>query len=336
MVKINYAAWHINPKDFSENFSDLRKLQFFARYAVLAPSGHNTQPWHFSSQGQTLLLKANTGRHLPHSGTAAAEPHISLGCCLETLCLAAEGFGYGLSVDYDVQEGVAAAITLDKRVTPDQSLLAAITKRTSNRNPYEPAPLANSVLAGLAHTSDLPKVSARPITDRDEIAFLADQTQHATHAIMTEQEFRTELSKWVRSNVSKQYDGMPGFAQGMPTPPSLIAKHIIKNVDISKSQAKKDAGRILQSPALLLITAEDPGTKEFLNAGRLYARICIRAQQAGLATSGVGAAAIDPSTRQAIQQHFKLTDRPIALIRLGVATKKARHTPRWPLQKVID
>ncbi|MGI9028273.1 MAG: Acg family FMN-binding oxidoreductase [Candidatus Saccharimonadales bacterium] len=335
MVKINYAAWQIDATDLSEDFSDLKKLQFFARYAVLAPSGHNTQPWHFGHRGQTLLLKANAGRHLPHSGTAAAEPHISLGCCLETLCLAAKGFGYELLVDYGFSKDVVAAINLGKKVVAEPSLLTAITSRTSNRNPYEPKPLASALLKAVT-AGDFTGVSALAITRKEDISFLADQTKHATHIIMTEQEFRSELSKWVRSNVSKQYDGMPGFAQGMPTPPSLIAKHIIKHVDISKSQAKKDADRIVNSPALILINAEKPGDAEFLNAGRLYARICVRAQQAGIATSGVGAAVIDPTTRQVVQAHFGLSSRPIAIIRLGLASKHARHTPRWPLHKVID
>lgn len=335
MVKKNYKAWHVSADDFSEDWPDIKKLQFFARYAVLAPSGHNTQPWHFSPHQQTLLLKPNPERHLSYSGTAAAEPHISLGCCLETLCLAARGFGYELIIKYHSQDDLVATVALGGKVSAERSLLEAIVTRTSNRNPYQSESLPAHLLRRFTE-SEFADVSAQPITSKKDIAFLADQTKQATHVIMSDQRFRAELSKWVRNNVSKQYDGMPGFAQGMPMPPSLIAKHIIKQVDISKSQARKDASRVLQSPALILIKVKRPGAEGFLNAGRLYARICVQAQQQGIATSGVGAAAIDPETKKTIRAYFELQDQPVAIIRLGRTDKRARHTPRWPLQKVMD
>lgn len=333
MAKTNYSAWKINPADFSEKWPPLKKLQFFARYAILAPSGHNTQPWHFLSSGDEILLKPNPSRHLPYSGTAAAEPHISLGCCLETLALAAKGFGYEIAVKSELD--TVTRIALGKKITPEPSLLEAIISRVSNRNVYAAKPLDVGLLKSLvAHSFN--NASLQAVTDKDEIDFIAQQTSLATVAIMSDAAFRLELSKWVRNNVTRQHDGMPGHVQGMPTPPSLIARHVIKNIDISKGQAKTDSKRVLNSPALLVVRVKDIGDEEFLNSGRLYARVCILAQQAGLNTSGVGAAVIDLDTRELIKQKLKLPDQPIAIIRLGKASKSARHTPRWPLEKVLD
>lgn len=335
MVKSNYTAWHISSDKFSDKLSDIKKLQFFAHYAVLAPSGHNTQPWHFSHDSTELFLELNQERNLPFSGALAAEPHISLGACLETLVLAAKGFGYQLNITYHFKNKLIASIKLASRTNPDSEIIGSIVQRVSNRNNYEMNTLKQGVLAQLTGEK-LEFVSAQLVSKKTEIAFLADQTKQATEHIMTEPKFREELSKWVRNNITRKHDGMPGFVQGMPTPPSLIAKHIIRNIDISKGQAKKDSERVVNSGGIVMLSITQNTNEAFFNAGRMYARICVFAQKQGLSSSGVGAAVIDPLTKKDIKSHFGLNHQPIALIRLGRSSKKARHSPRWPLSKVID
>ncbi len=335
MVKNNYQAWHIRASEFAEEWSDSKKLQFFAKYAILAPSGHNTQPWHFISDGQTLILKADPARHLPYSGTKAAEPFISLGCCLAAMDLAANGFGYRLQITYKNKGDSAATIKISDRTTPDSSLLKAIVHRTSNRNSYHTEGLPTEILQNIVKTN-LRDVDTHIISTKIDIDFVAQQTAAATIKIMSDPKFRLELSKWVRNNATRKYDGMPAFAQGMPMPPSLIAKHVVKNIDVSKVQAKKDAQRVTHSADLVILMIKNQNQAAFLDAGRLYAHICILAQQQGISTSGVGASVIDPEIRQTIKDHFKLPYQPVAIIRLGKSDKDARHTPRWPLSKVIN
>jgi len=192
------------------------------------------------------------------------------------------------------------------------------------------------------------------VTDPDTIEFLAEQTAAATLSIMKDAQFRLELSNWVRNNFTRRYDGMPAFVQGMPLPPSLLAKLIIRHTDISRGQAKKDAGRVRDSAAIGVIFATEPGEKALVQAGRLYARICVLAQVYGLASSGVGAAAIDPAARSAVGGRLQgaggvrgrasaagttlqgLTPlAPVApLVRVGRPLKAAKRSPRWPLSSV--
>lgn len=335
MAKKNYSAWHVKADDFPETGSDIDKLRFFARYAVLSPSGHNTQPWRFSNDKQTLLLGANRDRHLPYSGVQANEPYVSLGACLQTLELAARGFGYKIRIDYVPDEPLVARISLAGKTASDPSLLEAIVHRASNRHPYDTGKLQVDMLKGFADT-ELKHVSTRIISSRADIEYVAEKTGEATLRTFGDKEFRKELSKWVRNNVTKQHDGMPGFTQGIPTPPSLLAKHIIKRLNISKDQAKKDIKRVKQSPNLLILSVSEESSQALLNGGRLYAQICILAQREGIATAGIGAAVIDPVSREEIVKKYRLRGRPIAIIRLGKAKKPARHTPRWPLSQVLE
>ncbi len=43
----NYEAWDVQESDFPEKGTE-EQMEFLLRYAVLAPSGPNTQPWRFS------------------------------------------------------------------------------------------------------------------------------------------------------------------------------------------------------------------------------------------------------------------------------------------------
>lgn len=335
MAKINYAAWSVDSKQFSERWSDARKLQFFAQYAILAPSGHNTQPWRFSFDRDTLLLKADYNRRLPYSGVQANEPYVSLGACLSVLQLAARGFGYELSIDYVLRDDVIASVKITSKTAADPGLLEAITQRVSNRNNYETKNLPEALLKKITK-SQFKGVSAQIISSASDIKYIADLTTQATLTTFSDKEFRSELSKWVRNNVTRQHDGMPGFVQGIPTPPSLLARHIVKRLDVSKDQAKKDSSRVLNSGNLIIVTIQNPNEAGLMDGGRVYAQICVLAQQQNIATTGIGAAIIDPKTTTAMIKRFSLPGKPIAIIRLGRTSKKAKHTPRWPVAKLTD
>jgi hypothetical protein len=335
MPKHNYQAWEIKAKDFSDEWSDIHKLKFFAEYAILAPSGHNTQPWHFKKNRDNLLLQADTSRSLPYSGLQANEPLVSLGSCLGILGLAAKGFGYNLSIKYTSEEGSVARITIKEKTSPDPSLLNAITSRVSNRSLYKEEKISKKDLEIISQNG-YKNVSIHIISNKKDINYLAEKTAESTIKIMGDKTFRAELSKWVRNNVTRQHDGMPGFVQEIPTPPSMLAKHIIKNLNISKDQAKKDSNRMLATPCAILITVTNASSEALLNAGSLYARVCVLAAQHNIDTSGLGSAVVDPETKEAIVKTFKLPGQPMAIIRVGKATKAARHTPRWPLSSVIS
>lgn len=331
----NYSAWKIDFNNFSDKWSDAEKLKYFARYAILAPSGHNTQPWHFSTAEDSLLLHANPERILPYSGIKANEPYVSLGACLETFNLAALGFGYKLKIENVDKEKVVARISIIEKTKPDHNLLEAIVNRVSNRQPYDISKKIPEKIIDTVSNVHLSNVKVQSISSNEDIEYIAEQTTLATHTIMSDKQFRSELSKWVRNNRTKKHDGMPAFVQGIPTPPSMLAKHIIKRFNISKSQAKKDATRVRKSPNLLMVTITKNDSESLINGGRLYAQICVLAQKEGIATTGVGASIIDGATLKNVVKHFDLEGKPIAIIRLGRAIKSAKHTPRWPLDSLI-
>lgn len=70
------------------------EIREMVRYATLAPSGHNAQPWKFAVQEDTIHILPDYARCLPAVDPQNRELWISLGCALENLVLAAQAAGY--------------------------------------------------------------------------------------------------------------------------------------------------------------------------------------------------------------------------------------------------
>ena len=64
------------------------------RCAVRAPSGHNTQPWRFKIDGDTINVTPDFGCALPVVDPDNREMYISLGCAMENMMVVAHHFGY--------------------------------------------------------------------------------------------------------------------------------------------------------------------------------------------------------------------------------------------------
>lgn len=336
MVKKNYTAWEIDNKGFSPNLSDDEKLRFFARYAILAPSGHNTQPWKLKIDGGLLEVSVNRDHFLSidGSGLLSSEPLVSIGAFLETLALAARGFGYSLDVKFVNKGDLVAKVTLAEKTKAEPELLEAISARVSNRYAFVPVSVKPAELKKII-SQDYNGVSICAVASDLDIEFVASQTETAMAAIMSNPEYRLELSHWVRNNQTKRFDGMPGFTHGFGNIQSLVSKAAIKHAPSQGPGPRKSAELIRHSGALVIVCCKQDSNEAFLNAGRQYASICVEAEKIGLASSALGAAALDPVTREALKKHFKFSERPVFILRLGKATRPAGHAPRWPLEKVL-
>src|SRR5258708_36689401 len=102
MIKYDYkvSAWRVVERNFPTGRDAAQKLAFLLRYAILAPSVHNTQPWQFSVGVDEIGVCVNTDRWLKVADADQRELHISVGCALENLLIAAEHFGYRCELDY--------------------------------------------------------------------------------------------------------------------------------------------------------------------------------------------------------------------------------------------
>lgn len=301
-------------------------------YAVLSASGHNTQPWRVRILDDSIRVEPEQSRVLRFGGVDGAEPHVSLGAFAETFLLAGRGFGIAAKCDYG---GSDATIRLKNEIgEAEPQLLDAICHRHSNRRPFDVAPLAPEVVAQL-EDAEIDGASVTFVSDRDGIEFIADQTEIATREIMALPEFRRELAEWIRNNLTRQPDGMPGFTQGMPTPLSLVAPLVIRSLNIGKYQAKTDAYRARQSSVLAILRAGSAVPDAMFAVGRLFSRLAVQAGVLGLSTSAIASPVVAGQTSASVCERFSLQDVPVVVMRIGRSDVQARPTPRRMAVDVI-
>jgi hypothetical protein len=85
---------------FPEGAAIETQLRFLLRFAILAPSAKNSQPWAFSVRDNKVFVVADLGRSHPISDPDRRELYIGVGCALENLVVAAEHFGFQHCVSY--------------------------------------------------------------------------------------------------------------------------------------------------------------------------------------------------------------------------------------------
>jgi hypothetical protein len=117
------------------------------RAGILAASAHNTQPWLFAIDADRVTIYADTSRHLGSFDPYLREMHISLGCAVENMVLAARAAGIAADVTmsgghlidgFDGARPVAVLRLTDAEAEPSP-LYDVIPDRHTNRGPYDRA-----------------------------------------------------------------------------------------------------------------------------------------------------------------------------------------------------
>ena len=141
-------AWAVSEDDFPRGSPIEAQLGFLLRYAILAPSVRNTQPWAFSVQENRVHLIADFRKTQPVADPDRRELYISIGCALENLLVAAEHFGFGHGIAYFPERGapdLVATVTFEPGGTLSEcragATLASILTRHNDDGVFRPAPV---------------------------------------------------------------------------------------------------------------------------------------------------------------------------------------------------
>jgi len=159
MKTVTADPWSISAEDFPANGTTAEKWKFFLRYAVLAPSSHNSQPWLFHLRHNTLELYADRRRACPIVDPNDRELIMSCACALFHLRCAMRHFGYLGTVeifpDRDPDFVARVGLGTQKDSCVEESILFyAIPKRRTNRQPFTGDPVPDSLLVALQEAAE--------------------------------------------------------------------------------------------------------------------------------------------------------------------------------------
>lgn len=317
------------------------KLRAAVRYAVHAPSSHNSQPWQFRIRDSSLELRADRTRGLAVVDPDDRELVISCGAALFFLRLALRHFGCAPQVerlpdatDPDLLARVHIAGVWE-RTAVDKALFHAIPARHTNRLPCLdralPEQLPDTLEAAAreegAWLHVLRTAAARTATA--ELIAEGDRWQ------MADKRFRRELAAWLRPNRSARLDGMPGYAMGLGDVMSAAGPLVVRTFDIGRGIAARDRGLADGSPMLAVVGTRRDTPGDWLAAGEAVAHVLLRAQVDGVSGSFLNQPIEVPELRPRLQCVAGLDGFPQLLLRLGFAPLAAA-TPRRPVSDVLS
>ncbi len=341
------STWNVTEDEFPKKGASPEKISFILKYAILAPSGHNTQPWLFRIVGDsTIELYADRTRALPVVDPDDREMIISCGAALGHLRLAANHFGLAditdllpdknnnpdLLAKVEFKEGDKITRNLAQQ---DALLFEAITKRRSNRSPFESRKLPDDLLVSL---KDIARVHGAwlDIVEEDmKKKSIADLISQGDKIQLSDKKFRRELAAWIHPNRSNSRDGMPGYAHGISDVASYVGPFLIRTFDMGKGQAAKDMQLATGSPVLAVLGTDADEPLNWIQTGQVLARILLRARAENVWTSFMDQPIEVPELRLRLREVLGRTAGfPQLLMRLGYG-KDVMPTPRRNVDEVV-
>ena len=333
------TPWRIDEADFYEIENREEQLRFLLRYAVLAPSSHNTQPWSFRINAEGIEVFADFERRLPIVDPGDRELLMSLGAAVANLRVAAAHFGYESTVLHHTprEDSVPiAVIALRETCAPDTNLarlFPAITQRHTNRQPFEEKAIDETALAAVVDFMEEHPSTMVFVVPHDR-SHVADLVAAADGMLMSREPFRKELADWIRPNESSALDGMSADAFGIPGPLSALAPWMIRRFDFAASHAAHDHQLAENAAGLIAVTADDDAIS-LLRAGETLEFLLLILTTQRINYSFLNQPMAIAELRQELWSMLRSARPPQLLLRIGYGRPVLKPMPRRPVDVVM-
>ena len=308
------------------------------RYATLAASSHNTQPWTFRVRRESIVILPDYSRRCPAVDPDDSHLFKSLGCAAENLVHAAAAQGFSADVQFDANEdGVIVRLKRAPAVEATE-LFRAITERQCTRREYDGRALGAAAVEALARAGERPGVRTIMLLSDAEKEMVIGYVTEGNHIQLSDPVFRDELTSWIRFNsraALRAGDGLAGRASGRPSLPTWLAKRIIGHVLSPKAQAETDARQIRSSAGIAVFVASQDDKAAWVETGRAYERFALQATALGIRNAFINQPIEVPSLRPKFESWLKLNgEHALLIVRFGRGTPTP-FSPRRPLKDVV-
>jgi len=328
-----WNPWETSASSFPEKGDSSDKFRFLLNYAILAPSGHNSQPWLFNIIGDELELYADRTRALPVCDPADRELVISCGAAQFNLLTALRHFGYSGKVrrfPKADEPDLLATVGFGDRRKPsaeDELLFGAIPKRRTNRMPFETRQVPSELLKELEAAAKAQGAWLHIFHDDAVRSKVADLIAEGDRVQMANPNFRRELAAWIHPNRSVTHDGMPAYALGRTGLSSNITPLVVRTFDLGKGQAAKDRGLVAGSPVLALLGSEGDTQTDWMEVGQALDSVLLHARANEVWASFLNQPIEVPDLRTKFRELMNVGGFPQILIRMGYG-QEVKPTPR--------
>lgn len=255
------------------------------RFATLAASGHNTQPWRFVVAPGAISIRPDLSRQTPVVDPDDHHLFASLGCATENLVLAAAARGYSGEVAFDPAGDGSVSFAYEQAVPHASPLFEAIPSRQSTRADYDGRPVSAADLNSLAAAAMVPGVDTILITDRPRMDAVRDLVVAGNSTQMADPAFIRELKSWLRfspRHATDTGDGLFSVASGSPAVPEWLGPRFFDMFVTVESENDRYARQIGSSAGIAVFVAQQADRAHWVQAGRACQRFALQATALGL------------------------------------------------------
>jgi nitroreductase len=327
------------------------QLERVVRYAAMAPSVHNTQPWRFVRRGDRIELRADLERHLTATDPDGRQLLMSCGAALLGARLALRSLGHQERVELlpdDDDPVLVARLSLDRPArfsARDQHLLEALPHRRTARSGFQSRPVEPALRTELQRTAAQEGARLLLLEHPGHRRAVANLVAAAERAQQAHPNVRQEMLAWTPGPDEGRSDGIPVWAY--PARQEVPGAHGLsqRDFDAGRAQGRLESSPQAQAPlAAVLLTPSDTRRDQVRGGSALHAVLLLAAAagvSASLHSQVVGLAGLRSLLADEVGSSAVGTEEPVGLeqpqmlLQLGYALD-APATPRRSPAEVID
>jgi nitroreductase len=333
--------WSVDPRDYPLGAPFREQLRFLLRFAILAPSTHNTQPWRFRLVGDDAVeVWADAERALPRIDPARRQLFMSCGAALFHLRIGMRRFGSLDVVEYlpdPRHPDLLARLRRGRPVRPDAraiDLFDAIPRRRTDRGPFAPRPIGAEDGEQIVREAATEGAWMQRLHPHDKLA-VALLVASGDRKQLADPAFRRELSRWLVPRGSRRRDGIPMVKKDVPTALPIAGLALLRTFDVGGGVAAREQELATRSPMLAVLGTELDEPRDWITAGEGMEAALLRATALGLGASFLNQAIEEPELRGPIGRAARTTGVAQLVLRFGRGGEVA-PTPRRPLDDVVE
>jgi tRNA A37 threonylcarbamoyladenosine dehydratase/nitroreductase len=295
-----HAAPALAPTVLRRAAPGVEEIRALVRFASLAPSGGNCQPWRFAWDGRRLRLLHDAARSRSFLDYRELASWLAFGAAVENVALAAAGMGLGVGVDLAPGD---PGVVCDLRFAPARSaapgraaaLAAAVPERVTNRKLAPRAALAPGAREALARAAaEVPGAALHLVEDAERLAEVGEVLGRGDRLRFLSRTMHREMMhelRWTADEVRGTRDGLDvttlelsaADLAGLRVMSSWAAMDLVGRLGGGRALEKPGRKAIAAASAVGLVTVPGRTREAYFAGGRAMQRVWLEATALGLA-----------------------------------------------------